>query len=220
MKKEIFLLFFIGKSPSPIHNKKAVGRPQKELSNKELALMLERSHDYNQCVKEFEKYDVIATNFYLNCNMVNSDGDIKVPRKRYTEKRKQEIREHYLLTESYAETAKAFNLNESTVRNIVKTTKRDGTKLSDSGNRPGAGRPLTYPKEVENELVAWILGMLDLHLPVSILAMQEKAKKVIQPHNPTFTASRGWIEKFFKRHRFSLRNRTSVSQKLPNQKVS
>ena len=59
--------------------------------------------------------------------------------------------------------------------------------------------------------------MLDLHAPVSVLSLQEKAKIVIQPHNPAFAASRGWVEKFFLRHRFSLRNCTSVSQKLPQQ---
>ena len=54
-------------------------------------------------------------------------------------------------------------------------------------------------------------------MPVSVLALQEKAKKVIRPHSPSFGASRGWMEKFFARHRSSLRNRTSVSQKLPQQ---
>ena len=54
-------------------------------------------------------------------------------------------------------------------------------------------------------------------MPVSVLALQEKAKKVIRPHSPSFGASRGWVERFFTRHRLSLRNRTSVSQKLPRQ---
>ena len=52
---------------------------------------------------------------------------------------------------------------------------------------------------------------------MAVLALQEKAKKVIRPHNPLFAASRGWVEKFFTRHRLSLRNRTSVSQKIPQQ---
>ena len=179
--------------------------------------MLEQNHDYNKLLKEFETHYVIVTNFYLNKNKVYSDGNIKVPRKRFTEKRKQEIREHHFLVENYAETAKAFSLNESTVRIIVKSTIRDDVKLSDKGNSPGAGRPLTYPKEVESELVAWILELLDLHLPVAVLALQEKAKKVIRPHNPIFAASRVWVEKFFTRYRLLLRNRTSVRQKLPQQ---
>lgn len=165
--------------------------------------MLEKNHDYNVWLKEYEKNNEIVANFYLNNNRVDYDGDVKIPRKRLTEKRKQEIREHYLISGTYAETAKAFSLNESTIRNIVKSTIRD-VKLSDKGNKPGAGRPLTYPIEVENEIVAWILQLLDLHAPLSTLMLKEKAKKVIQPHNHKFSASNGWLEKFFKRHRLSL----------------
>ena len=102
------------------------------------------------------------------------------------------------------------------MRSIIKFTIRD-VKLSDKGNHSGAGRPLTYPKNVDNELVAWILQLLDLHVSVSVLSLQEKAKIVIRLHNPTFSASKGWVEKFFSRHQESLRNRTSVSQKLPQQ---
>ena len=108
-------------------------------------------------------------------------------------------------------------MSKSTVRKIVKSTLSNDVKPSDKGNRPGAGRPLKYPKEAENELVTWVLQLLDVHIPVSVLALQEKAKKVIRPHSPSFGASRGWVEKFFARHRLSLQNRTSVSQKLPRQ---
>ena len=90
-------------------------------------------------------------------------------------------------------------------------------KLIDKGNRSGAGRPITYPLEVENDLIRWILELRDLHVPVSVLALQEKAKGVVQPHNPDFNATRGWVAKFFQRNRLSLHSRTSVSQKLPRQ---
>ena len=175
--------------------------------------MLEQNHDFNTLLTSYEKYNKTIANFYLNSNRMNSNGDIKIPRKSFTERRKQEIREHYLLTENYAETAKAFSLNESTVRSIFKSTIRH-VKLSDKGNHSGAGRPLTYSKDVENELVAWILQLLDLNVFVSVLSLQEKARKVIGPHNPTFSASKGCVEKFFSRHHLSLRNRTSVSLKL------
>ena len=124
------------------------------------------------------------------------------------------MREHYALTKSYTESAKAFHVHESTLRNIVKTPGR-AVKLSDKGNRSGAGRPITYPLEVENDLIRWILELRDLYVPVSVLALQEKAKGVVQPHNPDFNASRGWVAKLFQRHRLSLHSRTSVSQKLP-----
>ena len=107
--------------------------------------MLEQNHDYNKLLKEFEKHDVIVTNFYLSNKKVSVNDETKIPRKRFTEERKQEIREHYLLTDNFAKTAKSFCLNESTVRKIVKSTLRNDVKPSDKGNRSGAGRPLTYP---------------------------------------------------------------------------
>ena len=174
---------------SPI--KKPVGRPRKALSSKERNSMLEQNHDYNKLLKEFEKHDVVVTNFYISNKKVSVNAETKIPCRRFTEERKQEIREHYLLTDNFAKTAKSFCLNESTVRKIVKSTLHNDVKPSDKGNRSGAGRPLTYPKEAENELVPWVLQLLDVHMPVSVLALQEKAKKVIRPHSPSFGASRG-----------------------------
>ena len=80
---------------------------------------------------------------------MNSNGDIKIPRKRFTERKKQEIRKHYLLTGNYAETAKALSSNELTVGIIVKSTVRY-LKLSNKDNHSGAGRPLTYLKDLES----------------------------------------------------------------------
>ena len=85
--------------------------------------------------------------------------------------------------------------------------------MNDKGNHSGAG----YPLEVEKDILSWLLELRDLYIPVSILTLQEKSKRVVRPHNPTFKASRGRIEKFFTRHRLSLLSRTSVSQKLPKQ---
>ena len=159
--------------------------------------MLEQNHDYNKLLKEFEKHDVIVTNFYLSNKKVSVNDETKIPRKRFTEERKQEIREHYLLTDNFDKTAKSFCFNESIVRKIVKSTLCNDVKPSEKSNPSGAGRLLTYPKEAENELVAWVLQLLDVHMPVSVLALQGKAKKVIRPHSPSFGASRGWVEKFF-----------------------
>ena len=155
-------------------------------------------------------------NFYLRGEKINIDGNIHKTRKSYTEKTKLEIREHYLLTQNYAATANEFGVNESTVRTIIKTPTRN-CKLNDKGNHSGAGRPLAYPLEVEKDILSWLLELRDLHIPVSVLTLQEKAKRVVRLHNPTFNVSRGWVERFFARHRLSLLSRTSVSQKLPKQ---
>ena len=58
---------------------------------------------------------------------------------------------------------------------------------------------------------------MDLHFPVSIMSLQEKAKLVIQSHNPSFNTSRGWVRKFFNRHKPALRTCTSTSQTLSKQ---
>ena len=174
--------------------------------------MLEKNRDFEDLKQWSEISDMKIANFYLHGVKINLDGNIHKTRKRYTEKTKLEIREHYMLTQNYSATAKEFGVNESTVRTIVKSPTWNG-KLNDNG----AGRPLTYPLEVEKDILSWLLEFRDLHVPVSILTLQEKEKRVIRSQNPTFNASRGWVEKFFARHRLSLLSRTSVSQKLPKQ---
>lgn len=78
----------------------------------------------------------------------------------------------------------------------------------------GSRCALTYPKEVDKELVEWILCRRDSHLPVSTQLIKAKAKTLIKPHNEQFQASKGWLEKFMIWHSLSLRSRTS---KLPPQ---
>ena len=43
------------------------------------------------------------------------------------------------------------------------------------------------------ELSHWILEMCDLHLPVQWKPVQRKAMAVIQPTQPGFKASAGWL---------------------------
>ena len=49
---------------------------------------------------------------------------------------------------------------------------------------PGASTPLTYPIELDHELLKLIFILRGLHIPVSVMSLKEKAKLVIQPHNP------------------------------------
>lgn len=72
-----------------------------------------------------------------------------------------------------------------------------------------------HAPEIKEQLVQWVLEMRDLHLPVSVVQVKEKARKVIQPIVPTFKASDGWVYKFFRRNKFTLRAKTSLSQRLP-----
>ena len=59
------------------------------------------------------------------------------------------------------------------------------------------------------------VGDEDLQLPVSVVQVKEKARQMIQPQVPTFKASDGWVYKFFRRNHFTLRAKTSLSQRLP-----
>ena len=81
--------------------------------------------------------------------------------------------------------------------------------------RSGSGRALIYLKEVDEEVVEWILIRRDSHLPVSTELIKSKARQLIKSHNPQFKALKGWLENFMIRHSLSLRSRTSISEKLP-----
>ena len=69
----------------------------------------------------------------------------------------------------------------------------------------------------DDELLIWVFLLKDLHFPVSVMRLQEKAKLVIKLHNPSFNASRGWIRTLFNQRKLVLRAPTSISQKLPEQ---
>ena len=79
-----------------------------------------------------------------------------------------------------------------------------------------AGRKLSYPDEVDENLAQWLLCMRERHLAVSMQMLRDKALTLIKPHSSSFQASEGWARKFMKRHSFVFRARTSVSQKLPS----
>lgn len=68
------------------------------------------------------------------------------------------------------------------------------------GNSKRAGRILPYPTLVDEDLLSWILIINDLHLPVSVLALQKKSKSRILLHNPSFETSKGCIHQFKERH--------------------
>ena len=69
----------------------------------------------------------------------------------------------------------------------------------------GAGRPVSYAKELEDDLVAWILRQRDLQVPVRRQDIKMKATAFITPTKPNFKASSGWVDKFMRRHSLSVR---------------
>ena len=133
---------------------------------------------YINLVEMDQWYNEKYINFYHKTQM-------KTIRNRFRNEKRLEIKEYYVSCGSYRETARVFKINDSTVRNICK--KDDGFRGGKARieNVKGAGRPLSYPVSVDEELVSWLLQMNDLHLPVSTLTLQKKAKSLILPHNRT-----------------------------------
>ena len=126
---------------------------------------------------------------------------------------------------NYQETARAFQLYDSTVRIICKAAPPEKSESHQGfkggkawkGNAKGTGRSLSYPASIDEELLSWLLIMNDLHLPVSILALQKKSKSLILPHNLCFEAIIGWVHLFKQRHNLALRKKASLCQKFRSQ---
>ena len=155
---------------------------------------------------------------------VTEDSIPTASRLRLSIGKKAEIRKHYTESGNFSETARAFKCNESTVRAICKQQHAERNSKGKiiggagfKGNKKGRGKPISYPKSIEEELLQWIYTINDQHLPVSVKLLSKKVKTLITPHNPHFKASHGWYEKYLKRSDLSLRKRTSLSQKLPQQ---
>ena len=127
--------------------------------------------------------------------------------------------------ENYWETAKAFQLQDSIVLKICKTSPPDKSETHQGfkggkawkRNGEGAGHLLSYPASLDEELLSWLVIMNNFHLPVSILALQKKKKSIILPHSPCFEDSRGWVRQFKERHNLALQKNPSLYQKLPSQ---
>ena len=82
----------------------------------------------------------------------------------------------------------------------------------------GAGRKAKLP-DMEDQLASWVMELRSRNCRVTRGAIQLKALELHQV-DEEFSASRGWLEKFFKRHDFSLRRRTTVCQKLPQDHIT
>ena len=161
----------------------------------------------------FTKYDQ-QFKFYWKSSTSAIFGSASKTRKRFTQNEK-EVRLHYSINGNFAETAKVFGINESTVRGMVKARPvPDNIKLSSKCYSPGKWRPLIFPVELDDEILTWILALWGLHFSVSVLRFQKKAKLLIQLHNPSFSANCVWVNKFFTQHNLALQARISITQKL------
>ena len=107
--------FFLGTSLSrPPPKEKPVGRPMKPYTLEKAYEDMNKCHDFWKMVDYYKSYDL------------------------QVDQRKAEMRLHYSTTGNFREKARAFNLNESTVRGIIKTHPVAGRMiLSKKQNFPG-----------------------------------------------------------------------------------
>ena len=140
---------------SPPPAKKRVGRPIKLFTSDQVRDMIEKYHDFHKMVDFSKKYEQLTEIHYKSSGSVIDKPPTKT-RRRFTQNKKEEIRLHYSVSGSYCETGRAFDINESTVQGIIDASVPDKIKPSSKGNFLGAGRPLTYPIELDDELLKWI----------------------------------------------------------------
>ena len=117
---------------------------------------------------------------------------------------------HYARQNSEVAASRQYGVSRSTIygwKDIDKEPlkKKFPTAAKGKHMKKGAGRPITYPQELEDDLITWVLWQRDLQLPVRRQDIQLKATALIAPDHPSFKASAGWVDKFMRRHSLSLR---------------
>ncbi|KAM7298547.1 Pogo transposable element with KRAB domain [Ixodes scapularis] len=139
------------------------------------------------------------------------------PRKQYSAAFKRKVT---LAAEAVGNSAagRRFGVNEGSIRGWRRQKAAlfacSGTRRSFRGPKQGA-----FP-DLEEELAAFIKDQRAQHLTVNIELLQQKARELVRGKGilPTdFKASKRWVSRFMTRAGFSLRRRTSISQKLPEQ---
>ena len=70
---------------------------------------------------------------------------------------------------------------------------------------------------MEEEVFDWVIDLRGRNIRVSRRMIIEKSKSVMAANDPlsTFKASKGWLQVFMKRNKLSLRRKTTVCQKTP-----
>jgi len=78
------------------------------------------------------------------------------------------------------------------------------------------GRSADHP-QLECKLLKWVTDRRQQGAGVSIAEVRVKALMIAKtmPNMEAFKASRGWGDRFMKRHDLSIRRRTTIAQKLP-----
>ena len=127
----------------------------------------------------------------------------------------------YARAHSNRSAAKKFNIEPKRVREwisheaAIKATKKSKQKLEGGGRK-------CMDEQLEEDVILWIYDQRSRMLHVSRKMIMFKAKKLFDEKTDdpavrdSFVASRGWCEKFMRRHGLSLRRKTTTAQKDPS----
>ena len=109
-----------------------------------------------------------------------------------------------------------YGIGESNVR-FWRKNKQEIEKQSRESRAPGRGRKAAYP-ELEQQLLDFIHERRKSGCAISTIELRLHAGNLAKEYNPltNFKASSKWCFNFMKRHDISIRRRTSISQKLPD----
>ena len=126
----------------------------------------------------------------------------------------------YAEANSNRSAASRFDVEPKRVREWKKDIDKINATKSKRQRLDGGGRKC-IDADLEQDLVHWIYEKRSRMLHVSRKMIMWKAKSIFEEKNEdpalkdTFLASRGWCEKFMRRHGFSLRRKTTTAQKDP-----
>ena len=117
-------------------------------------------------------------------------------------------------------TARKYGVDEKRVREWKKQKAQLGSLNSKKRRLDGGGRKAALP-DMEEELAGWIELMRAQNLRVTRSNVHSKALEFAEARgNEEFHASPGWVNNFLRRHSFSLRRRTTVGQRLPQDLIT
>jgi hypothetical protein len=111
-------------------------------------------------------------------------------------------------------TAKQFGISNKTVRQWkqkqaeIKKTRKKITRCRVEKKRS----PMYVEKE--NQLYTWITEKRDQGASINGCIIQGEARKLINPLDPMFTASNGWLSGFLKRNNLAFRRITTSGRDL------
>lgn len=148
----------------------------------------------------------------------------KRTRSSYSIEQKEEV-VNYAKNHGRNNAAAHFGLDKSMVGRWVRASTKWEGEISRNRKKIGSGRKVFYP-EAEKKLYNWIIEQRKQGLAVTYAILRVKMLEILKEPDIVilygditndFKLSPRWLYAFMKRQRLSLRRRTKIAQKLPQQ---